>query len=140
MTNGVEAKAFAIKMLWYIIYECVFVLLVAPQSCKWFVLGVFRSHPIDSFEASDNRLLDRVRGLNPLIAFRSLVLRIALTQSEDSQAGGETFELVQDGEESSVLVVGVLAHRVGSVLEVPSRCVVGEHLDPLNICKRFVVR
>ena len=127
-------------MLWYIIYECVFVLLVAPQSCKWFALGIFRSHPIDSLKASDDRLLDRVRGLNPFITFWALVLRIALTQSEDSQAGGQTLELVEDGEESSVLVVGVLAHRVGSVLEVPSRCVVGEHFDPLNICKCYVVR
>ena len=68
------------------------------------------------------------------------MLRIALTQSENPQAGGQTIELVEDGEESSVLVVGVLAQRVGSVLEVPSGCVVGEHLDPLNICKCFVVR
>ena len=68
------------------------------------------------------------------------MLRIALTQSENPQAGGETLELVEDGEESSVLVVGVLAQRVGSVLEVPSRCVVGEHLDPLNIWKCCVVR
>ena len=67
------------------------------------------------------------------------MLRIALTQSENPQAGGETLELIEDGEQSSVLVVGVLAHRVGSVLEVPSRCVVGEHLDPLNICKCYVV-
>ena len=68
------------------------------------------------------------------------MLWIALTQSENPQTGGETLELVEDGEESSVLVVGVLAQSVGSVLEVPSRCVVGEHLDPLNICKCFVVR